>query len=83
MAYVLSCVLLHALQADKSLKAAQPDGSAIARLAPSPMGDCVAVATQKGIFAVDLLDHSVVVSNIATKVCHDCTISQLCTPSDS
>jgi hypothetical protein len=33
-----------------------PDGAPALRLAPSPYGDCLAVSTNRGLHAVDLID---------------------------
>lgn len=45
--------------------AATPDGAPALRLAPSPFGDCLAVSTNRGLHAVDLIDGSASTQPIA------------------
>ena len=42
-----------------------PDGSPCLRLAPSPFGDCLAVSTNRGLHAVDLVDGALGVAPVA------------------
>jgi hypothetical protein len=52
-------------RAESPFSAIVPDGSAALRLAPSPFGDCLAVSTNRGLHAVDLLDGAHGVTPIA------------------
>jgi hypothetical protein len=45
--------------------AVMPDGAPVLRLAPSPYGDCLAVSTNRGLHAVDLVDGALGVAPIA------------------
>ncbi|GBF99908.1 hypothetical protein Rsub_12816 [Raphidocelis subcapitata] len=52
-------------RADSPFSAIVPDGAPALRLAPSPFGDCLAVSTNRGLHALDLLDSAHGVAPIA------------------